>query len=524
MLSSIPLRPPPPTVRDPSMPGTHLNAGARLILVFSVLPRTLMLNMHALGTGLCSARTLPHNRSLVANPPCLADFQCRVANPFCPTRAPPNHYLDMRRASMDPRTLMPSRTDGLSPSLSSRPLHAIRSSLPDTSLFTSSRRYVSQIPGPLPEPGFTFGNATVSSPTDDEPPSPNLSSYSFPPREDATEDDDVMSSISFETLSRFGSAVSVATSESSVFSNPAFYDIGDLAPNQDSRGSCGSAQLASCVTANLDGTMQPPMQSPAPVTNDGYFDESTILTAGVNHDSQSQVDGISPPSSFTSPASTASPDGGSATQSSTPPANGPVSNTHELASAFAHGSQKLSLANDNFGGDLDLLEQQQQLHSGSSSHVPTPPPNQQRADSGHQTQAVDNDHSFGFDGCSSTRIDVASESSASIALPALPGQGIRGTVNNQQSKNPLLSDEANQSRGEFAASYSHLMEGFDFGTAFAMFDSGSTLEQRSGETCDPLVNIGLGAGVNDYTTSGVVTSASYGAAAGIAPNQPPFAS
>jgi hypothetical protein len=131
---------------------------------------------------------------------------------------------------------MPSRTDGLSPSLSPRPFNAIRASLPDTSLFTSARRYAPQIPGPLPEPNFTFGAASVS-PTEDEPPSPDLSSYSFPPRDDATEDDDVMSSISFETLSRFGSTVSVATSESSVFSNPAFYDIGELAPDQDRRGS-----------------------------------------------------------------------------------------------------------------------------------------------------------------------------------------------------------------------------------------------------------------------------------------------
>ncbi|KXN85341.1 Homeobox protein HD-10 [Leucoagaricus sp. SymC.cos] len=129
------------------------------------------------------------------------------------------------------------RTDGLSPSLSPRPLHAVRASLPDTSVFTSSRRYVSQIPGPLPEPNFTFGAPSLSSPTDDEPSSPDLSSYSFPPKDDSTEDDDVMSSLSFDTLSRFGSAVSIATSESSVFSSPAFYDIGELAPNQDRRSS-----------------------------------------------------------------------------------------------------------------------------------------------------------------------------------------------------------------------------------------------------------------------------------------------
>lgn len=150
---------------------------------------------------------------------------------FLSHRGPPSNYLDMRRASIDPRTLMSCRTDGSSPSPSPRPLYAVRASLPDTSLFTS-RRYVTQIPGPLPEPNFTFGAATTSSPTDDVPPSPDFSSYSFPSREDVAEDDDDVSSFSFGNLSRFGSAVSVATSESSVF-----YDTGELPPNQNRRGS-----------------------------------------------------------------------------------------------------------------------------------------------------------------------------------------------------------------------------------------------------------------------------------------------
>jgi hypothetical protein len=129
---------------------------------------------------------------------------------------------------------MPSRPGGLSPSSSPFPLHPVRASLPDTSLYATPRKYVREISGPLPVPGFTFGAASA---TQDEPASPDLSSYSFPAKDDTTEDDDVMSSCSFGDLSRFGSAISIATSESSVFSKSNFYDIGDIAPDQERRSS-----------------------------------------------------------------------------------------------------------------------------------------------------------------------------------------------------------------------------------------------------------------------------------------------
>lgn len=176
----------------------------------------------------------PHQHSL----PRGKTWPLQPRNTIMPHQPPPTSYLDTRRASMDPRTLMPHRLDGLSPL--SRPLHPVRASLPDTSLFSTSRRYVPQIPGPLPAPNFTFGAATVSSPgsTEYDLPSPDFSSYSFPSRDNGAEDDDAVSvsCLSFETLSRFGSAVSIATSDSSVFSNPGFYGIGsppgELAPNQ----------------------------------------------------------------------------------------------------------------------------------------------------------------------------------------------------------------------------------------------------------------------------------------------------
>jgi hypothetical protein len=271
-------------------------------------------------------------------------------------------------------------------------------------------------------------------------------------------------------------------------------------------------------------------QSPAPVKADGYFDQSStcrVLTAGVNLESQPQSDDISSASSFTTPAltTTASPNGDPAPQSST--SNGSVSNTSELASALTNGSPKLSLTHDGSTslGNLDLSEQQQQQHSGPPSQTQTPPPNQQLAVSGHQTQVVDG--SFCFDG-SEARIDIAHPALENNPPLGLPGQDVDGVraMTEQSSKNNILHDEAHQTRGDFTAQYSNLMDGIDFGAALAMFDSGSTTpaDQRSGDAaeCEPLTNLGLG--VNNYATSGVVASAAYGAAAGIAPNQPTFAS
>lgn len=500
-----------------------------------------------------------------------------LRRPFLPHQPPPNDYLDMRRASMDPLTLMPGRADGLSPSPSPFPLHHVRASLPDTSLYAASRRYVREIPahGPLPLPGFTFGAASVGSPTDDDPPSPDFSTYSFPAKDDTTnttEDDDVISSFSFGNLSRFGSAVSIATSESSVFSNSGFYDIGDLAPDQERRsswyvrppapsmalcakvtsilphdsGSAHHAQLPS-VTPGLDGAI-PPLQNPAPVTTDGYRDENsmgTVLVPGANLDPQPQADDVSPASTFSSPASTASPDGSPATQSSTPPANVSVSNTTELVSSFSVVSGNPGPPN---GGPLRLnslkpSEQQEQQPLRHSFTNQTPPPSQQQLANGHQRRAVESDPSFTLDDNPKSRITMIPGSNQPVTAALLSGANIGIQSVNEQHKSgpfsrgpslPATSDPAD-GQGDYTAQYLDLMDGLNFDTPLAMLNGESATPmagqggQRSSGVagCDTLARLGLDIEVGDFITNNAVTSASasFGpspAASGITTSQPTF--
>jgi len=398
---------------------------------------------------------------------------------------------------------MCGRTDGLSPP-SPRPLYAVRASLPDTSLFTSSRRYVPQIPGPLPEPNFTFGAPTTSSPIGDEPPSPDFSSYSFPSREDVTKDDDDASTFSVETLSRFGSAVSVATSESSVF-----YDVGEIAPNQIRRDSSyvnfcailapsnilylhnSGSTVLSCAVANPEGTL-PPLRSPVPVTTDGYFDETatcTLLTTGVNLDSQPQVDEVPL-------ASAASGDGGPTSRISVLPVNGPASSDNELSSAFSHRSQELV---DRCPSSLDNLNSSEESHSGSSSSLILTPPQP-----GHQTRAVKNE-SFGFDSCSGTRIDVTPASHPSITGSVLARHDID---TNQQSRDGLLNDGATQIQGNFTTQYSQLIDDFDFESVLTTIDN-RTLPLARGQqrTEDSFVNLGLDTSGTNFVMNGAYSTA-----------------
>jgi len=431
----------------------------------------------------------------------------QARKPLLPHRGPPSNYLDMRRASIDPRTLMCGRTDGSSPP-SPRPLYAVRASLPDTSLFTSSRRYVPHIPGPLPEPNFTFG-APTNSPAGDESPAPDFSSYSFPSREDVTKDDDDASTFSVETLSKFGSTVSVATSESSVF-----YDVGEIAPNQIRRDSsyvhfCASlapsnilyvhnsgSTVLSCAVANPEGTL-PPLRSPVPVTTDGYFDETatrSLLTTGVNLDSQPQVDDVPL-------ASTASPDGGSTSRLSVLPVNGPASLDNELSSAFSHRSQEPI---DRCPSSLDNLNSSEESHSGSSSSlISTPPPNQQP---GHQTRAVEN-KSFGFDSCSGTPASHPSITGSVLAR--------HDVDTNQQSRDGLLNDGTTEIQGDFTTQYSQLIDDFDFESVLTTIDNRTLplaiVQQR---TEDSFVNLGL-----DTSGTNFVMSGAYGTAV---PGKPTF--
>lgn len=489
-----------------------------------------------------------------------------------PHHPPPNDYLDMRRASMDPRTLMPNRADGLSPSPSPHSFHPVRASLPDTSLFGTSRRYVPQIPGPLPAPNFTFGAATVSSPcsADDDPPSPDLSSYSFPPKDDVAEDDDVISSFSFESLSRFGSAVSIATSESSVLSNPGFYDIGsapgELAPDQERRsswyvnvsllawhfvfifsfhdsGSTHHAQSANVATG-LNGAI-PPLQSSAPVTTESST--RTVRVPGVNNDPQRKTDDVSPLLTF-SPASTAPLDNGSATGSSTPPANVSASHTSELVSPFSAISGKPGLPS---GSSLspqnpELLEQQEQQ---SLAHIPSltqiPPSNQQQLMARHQMRAVGGDVSSIFDESTESRIGIAATApgdSQSMTPVVLTDHKVAGAQSmDKQLKAPPTHDETSlattrdlaKAQGGYAAQYHDLMGGYCLGVPLAMLDTEPTMHaigqhaQRQSTVvgCDPMASLAANIDFDGFTANGIATSAPYSAGpsvSGIGVNQPGF--
>ncbi|TFK23925.1 hypothetical protein FA15DRAFT_705004 [Coprinopsis marcescibilis] len=152
--------------------------------------------------------------------------------PIAPSARPGLHHypsvphVNIRRSSMDNRRLgLVLRTSALSPAPTSTPYINSRASLPDGNLYAVSSRIVgSPIPGPLPSPNFSFGAASTPSMTspssaDSERNSPDSPhSFSFPGADDR-EDDPGMSPTSYEAYSRFGSIVSIATSESSINSS-----------------------------------------------------------------------------------------------------------------------------------------------------------------------------------------------------------------------------------------------------------------------------------------------------------------
>ncbi|EAU91473.2 hypothetical protein CC1G_01962 [Coprinopsis cinerea okayama7 len=153
----------------------------------------------------------------------------RVSSQF--SARPPLHHcpsvphVNIRRSSMDSRRLgLVLRTTALSPAPATTPYINSRASLPDGNLYAvSSRQVGSPIPGPLPSPNFSFGAASTPSMTspssaDSERNSPDsLRSFSFPGTDDR-EDDGGMSP-TYDAYSRFGSIVSIATSESSIASS-----------------------------------------------------------------------------------------------------------------------------------------------------------------------------------------------------------------------------------------------------------------------------------------------------------------
>lgn len=171
----------------------------------------------------------------------------------------PHHHSSLshtgiRRSSMDSRRLgQILRASLASPGPAPAPYINSRASLPDGNLYAVSTRPVgSPIPGPLPSPNFSFGAASTPSMTspssaDSERNSPDsLHSFTFQDRED----DGRLSPV-YDNYSRFGSLVSIATSESSI-SSSYYPELGGarvdhpLAPemhNGSRRNSCSPGQF-----------------------------------------------------------------------------------------------------------------------------------------------------------------------------------------------------------------------------------------------------------------------------------------
>ncbi|KAK7005643.1 hypothetical protein R3P38DRAFT_3214590 [Favolaschia claudopus] len=170
-----------------------------------------------------------------------------LPRPGMPHRATAPFPQHTRHASMDARNgyrIPPSP----SPSPLS-PYHAVRASLPDQHLYpVSSRSLAAPIPGPLPNPTFSFGMATTSSDSDRNSPV-DFGNFSFPPHDLDTEPDD--SSASYQ-MSRFGSIASESSATSAYYS-----DVGSLGETPDfrRRESCptGFLNMVSSLDVSVDG-------------------------------------------------------------------------------------------------------------------------------------------------------------------------------------------------------------------------------------------------------------------------------
>ncbi|KAJ7178337.1 hypothetical protein C8R43DRAFT_1056641 [Mycena crocata] len=137
-----------------------------------------------------------------------------MTRPGMPHRStvPLQQQQHTRHASMD------SRGYRIPPSPSPSPLSpygAVRASLPDHHLYpVSSRNISAPIPGPLPNPGFSFGMANASPDSDRQSPV-DFSGFSFPRDDGADTEDD--GSASYQ-ISRFSSIASESSATSAYFS------------------------------------------------------------------------------------------------------------------------------------------------------------------------------------------------------------------------------------------------------------------------------------------------------------------
>ncbi|EGN99858.1 hypothetical protein SERLA73DRAFT_72643 [Serpula lacrymans var. lacrymans S7.3] len=174
-----------------------------------------------------------------------------IAVPFTPNRPGLAHRASMPHVFVPPR---PPRASDASMYAS----HVSARRFSDNRQFVPQRTVSSPIPGPLPSPGYSFGNPSSPSATSPCPGEldggggggemyssdiSRLQQWSFP-ADDRDEDD--VTSTSHGGLSRFSSIASVAGSESS--NTSAFYsDVGSVDPGcydpNVRRGSCNYIEL-----------------------------------------------------------------------------------------------------------------------------------------------------------------------------------------------------------------------------------------------------------------------------------------
>ncbi|KAF8894007.1 hypothetical protein BD779DRAFT_969147 [Infundibulicybe gibba] len=261
------------------------------------------------------------------------------SRPSLPHNSMP-YRLDIRHSSVDSRALRFSQNGTVSPSPSPlSPYHAVRASLPDHHMYAMTSRTVpSPIPGPLPSPDFSFGVANTPSMTspssvDSERNSPDsLRSFTFRGDDVDTEDDGT--SASYDAFSRFGSIVSIATSDSSAYyseiSGCADHELGPDANSMGRRDSCSGQFLGLMSNLDVNGCPAQPAMTEihiSPLSQHSYAPHESLDPSGNDEDNSHE------PISYASPTSTISP-GGSPHIPGVSPINVPISRSSELAFAL----------------------------------------------------------------------------------------------------------------------------------------------------------------------------------------------
>ncbi|PFH50882.1 hypothetical protein AMATHDRAFT_3515 [Amanita thiersii Skay4041] len=251
-----------------------------------------------------------------------------------------SQYANLRRGSMDSRAVLAQRNTA-----SSMPFSAYqtsRASLPiSDNLYAYSTRTLHPLtPGPLPSPDFQFGAASstpaMASPSsgDSERNSPD-SPQSFTFRPDEPDDDDYASVGSYGPVSRFGSIVSVATSDTS-----SCYEFPSPNPTMPSttmlntrRNSCTPVIR---LMSNLDVSGMPHGTIQEPIIEGSYPHEEVHVTSNEYIDAGPPVN---TDFGYVSPASTISTGNAVCVQE----VNVPISRSSELAFALENKSEQTVL-------------------------------------------------------------------------------------------------------------------------------------------------------------------------------------